>query len=78
MDFDRFPQWFIRNHPQGLEYMELGYEYSRTLWRERSIFFRGYRYTSRDQDTAWPAAYESVRRGYGESINYKMDYRCGL
>ena len=26
--------------------------------RERSIFFRGYRYTLRDQDTTWPAGYE--------------------
>ena len=33
--------------------------------RERSIFFRGYRYTLRDQDTTWPAAYESMRRGLG-------------
>ena len=35
MDFDRFLQWFITNHPQGLEYMELGYVYSRTFWGER-------------------------------------------
>ena len=38
--------------------------------RERSIFFRGYRYTLRDQDTTWPAAYESVRRGYDERGYY--------
>ena len=34
--------------------------------RERSIFFRGYRYTLQDQDTTWPAAYGSVRREHDE------------
>ena len=34
--------------------------------RERPIFFRGYNYTLRDQDTTWPAAYKSVRRGHDE------------
>ena len=38
----------------------------RILRRERSIFFRGYRYTLQDQDTTWPAACESVCRGHGE------------
>ena len=32
--------------------------------RERSIFRHGYRYTLRDRDTTWPAAYESERRGH--------------
>ena len=32
--------------------------------RERSIFFRGHRYTLRDQDTTWPAACESVCKGH--------------
>ena len=34
--------------------------------REREIFSRGYRYTLQDQDTTWPAAYESVRREHDE------------
>ena len=32
--------------------------------REKSLLFRGYRYALQDQDTTWPAAYDSVRRGY--------------
>ena len=31
--------------------------------RETSVFFRGYRYALRDQDTTCPAAYEAMRRG---------------
>ena len=34
--------------------------------RERSLFLRGYRYTLRDQDTTWPAAYETKCRGHDE------------
>ena len=36
--------------------------------REGSIFCRAYRYKLRDQDTTWPAAYESVRRGHDKNI----------
>jgi len=32
--------------------------------RERSFFCPGYRYVLRDQDTTWPAAYETERRGH--------------
>ena len=47
--------------------------------RERSIFFCGYRYTIQDQDTTWPAAYESMRRGYDMRGHiYNMVYRYGL
>jgi len=47
---------------------------TRRAERERSIFFRGYRYTLRDQDSTWPAAYESVRRW----CIYDMIYRYGF
>ena len=41
---------------------EVAVHYEREIYI--SIFFRGYRYTLRDQDTTWPAACESARRGY--------------
>jgi hypothetical protein len=42
------------------------FPHHKTGEREKSIFFRGYRNALRDQDAAWIAAYESVRKGYDD------------
>ncbi len=48
-------------------------EPGREIEKEGSIFFRGYRYTLRDQDTTWPAAYVSVCRDNGKKGGYLQD-----
>ena len=38
-----------------------------------TVICRGYRYTLRDQDTTWLAAYESLRRGHDkEGFIYRI------
>ena len=47
--------------------------------RERSsIFFRGYRYALRDQDTTWLAACGTMHRGYEGRELITMGFRYGL
>ena len=47
--------------------------------RERSsIFFRGYRYTLRDQDTTWLAACGTVHRGYEGRDLITRGFKYGL
>jgi hypothetical protein len=55
------------------------YANDRERERENSIFFRGYRYALRDQDTTWLAAYESMRRGDDETgLIYRGGCKYGL
>ena len=55
-----------QNSPRHLKFMTSRWGVDRE--RERSIFCCGYRHMLWDQDTTWPAAYNSVRRGHNKKV----------
>ena len=70
----RYFNEYTETHLFAISTLEGTASLSKERERENSLLFRGYRYALRDQDTTWPAAYDSVRRGYDEGRSIYMGF----